>query len=115
MQKVATLLFCFFIPLYLQAQSTTGIVPPQAPKTTSFQPVVINTATRTITALPKANAGTDIYLQDQQKLKQRQKELDLITQEVQKYKQKTQQPTKPQRNYDYTQYSNETKPGTLIG
>lgn len=107
MQKIATLLFYFYVPLYLQAQSTTGIVPPQTPQTATFQPVIINTATRTVTALPKANAGTDVYLQDQQKLKQQQKELDLITQEVQKYKQETQQPTKPQRHYDSTQYSND--------
>jgi len=61
-------------------------VPPQTPQATSFQPAIVNTTTKTITALPKANVGTDIYLQSQQKLKQQQKEFDLIAQEVQKYK-----------------------------
>ncbi len=37
MQKIAALLISFFIPLYLQSQSATGIVPPQTPQAATFK------------------------------------------------------------------------------
>ncbi|MFA6058263.1 MAG: hypothetical protein WC756_08685 [Taibaiella sp.] len=81
---------------------------PQTPQSTTFKPVIINTATRTVIALPNPNVtASDINKQDQERLKQQQKELDLINQEVAKYKRESQRPKTTIRLIDTAQCKKE--------
>lgn len=111
MQKLFFSVFCFFMLLYCQAQtapgSGIGIVPPQQPQSATFSPVNINAKTGSMNKADRLNVprqNTSVYIRNQAEQKQKQKEIDLITSEIEKYNRSVRQPNPVKRYVDTSQY-----------
>lgn len=87
MRKLMLLFFCFWATLNLHGQMSSFVrAMPNTPQPSTFQPVIINNNTRTVTALSNANKNAvNIYEQDKKHKTEQQREVDLLNQEVAKY------------------------------
>ncbi|MDI9319129.1 MAG: hypothetical protein QM530_01525, partial [Phycisphaerales bacterium] len=89
-----TFIFALFFSFTTKAQ-----IPP-TPQPNGFQPVIINDAARTARSLPRADglSATDIYLKEQERIKQQKQEVEILRQEIDRYKTATQKPPTPLRD-----------------
>jgi cell division septum initiation protein DivIVA len=95
----------FIIALFFNC-STKAQLPPN-PQPNNFQPVIINNATRTATSLSRADglSATDIYLKEQERQKQQKQEIEILKQEIDRYKTAQKQPPIPRPFRDTVQYN----------
>src|ERR1700748_3595488 len=87
MRKFGMLFFCSLIMLKGRGQ-ISSLVPAtlSTPQPSTFQPVIINYNTRTVTAISNVNNNVmSVYEQDKKHLAERRKEIDVLNQEIAKY------------------------------
>lgn len=98
-------LFCIYLLCVLLRNVCYAQIPP-TPQPNGFQPVMINEAARTARSLPRADglSATDIYLKEQERSKQQKLEVEILRQEIDRYKTATQKPPIPTPLRDTNQY-----------